>query len=577
MTDIRHFFSAMLLGTMLLSCSEAEVSSDAVVKSQLAFSVSQMSQQTRQGLDVVQENPNDYRGIDHLDVMSFITASPTTPVAVTDEPLEDLASGTEADRVSGKEYYYLDEYMLKSGTNRVLVYGQAKAKSGKDSNTENGKLNTTLNGVTKPADITFSLESICKEDNAGTGVTDPDRDEEFDPAWNLANYLTTIANTPGWSENADLKNRYLNFIHADTDGSGLICGSAAHIKAYVKALKQELQAIKVAEGTSDDTKALCTTIIENIGNTEDATSCVNNGYPGTLGLPDAAAVLRWIGSENRFRVLTKASTLDNINDVTRYAYPAELWYYVNSGVCTSENPVTKVDYKNSSNWEALLAEKYTAGPTVNNHTRSVAVESPLQYGVARLKMILEPITGGDNGLKDAKDEVIVAANTTANYPLTGVVIGAQYPVGFDFKPLATKSDDNKCFIYDTVVGDKDTETGKWTVNTLVLQTYEEERVPVILELTNPEDGTEFTGRDGVVYPGTKFYLIGMANGTDEGYGTESYNRVFTQDFITQLTLKVNSLANAYTCMPDLKQPRLEVGVEVKTKWIQSTTTTVILD
>ena len=575
MTDVRLFFSAMLLGTMLLSCSEAEVSSDAVVRSQLAFSVSQTPQQTRQGLDVVQgQEPVVYRGIDHLDVMSFITASPTTPVSVTDEPLEDLARGTEADRVSGKEYYYLEDYMLNNGTNRVLVYGRAKTISGKESKTENGILNTTLNGVTKPADITFSLESICKKDNAGTGTSDCDA--EFVPAWNLAEYLTTIANTTGWSENADLKNLYLNFIHADTDGSGLMCGSAAHIKAYVNKLKEQLTDIKDDTSTSDDTKALCTAIINHIGDTEATTSCVNNGYPGTLGLPDAAAVLRWSSSDSKFIVLTKASTLDNINDVTRYVYPAELWYYVNSGVCTSEDPVTKVHYQNSSDWETLLAERYTAGPTVNNHTRSVAVESPLQYGVARLKMILEPITGGDNGLKDAKDEVIVAANATATYPLTGVVIGAQYPVGFDFKPLATKDDDKKCFIYDTVVGSKDTETGKWTVNTLVLQTYEEERVPVILELTN-NTTEQFTGRDGVVYPGTKFYLIGMADGTDEGYGTESYNRVFTQDFITQLTLKVNSLANAYTCMPDLKQPRLEVGVEVKTKWIQSTTSTVILD
>jgi hypothetical protein len=36
------------------------------------------------------------------------------------------------------------------------------------------------------------------------------------------------------------------------------------------------------------------------------------------------------------------------------------------------------------------------------------------------------------------------------------------------------------------------------------------------------------------------------------------------------------LENAYSCMPDLLQPRLEVGVEVQTQWIQSTTTIVKL-
>jgi hypothetical protein len=41
-------------------------------------------------------------------------------------------------------------------------------------------------------------------------------------------------------------------------------------------------------------------------------------------------------------------------------------------------------------------------------------------------------------------------------------------------------------------------------------------------------------------------------------------------------MKVTSLANAYSCMPDLLAPRLEIGVEVTTDWIQSTTTNVML-
>ena len=125
------------------------------------------------------------------------------------------------------------------------------------------------------------------------------------------------------------------------------------------------------------------------------------------------------------------------------------------------------------------------------------------------------------------------------------------------------------FIYDPIVG----TTG--TVNTLVLQSYEGETVPVVLEFKN-KTGNKFHGKDGVIYPNTKFYLIGQVDPT-KGEGEEDLkSRVFTQDHITMMTMKVTSLANAYSCMPDLLSPRLEIGVQIVTQWIQSTPTTVIL-
>ena len=41
-------------------------------------------------------------------------------------------------------------------------------------------------------------------------------------------------------------------------------------------------------------------------------------------------------------------------------------------------------------------------------------------------------------------------------------------------------------------------------------------------------------------------------------------------------MSVASLADAYTCMPDLLAPRLEIGVQIVTNWIQVTTTNVEL-
>ena len=108
----------------------------------------------------------------------------------------------------------------------------------------------------------------------------------------------------------------------------------------------------------------------------------------------------------------------------------------------------------------------------------------------------------------------------------------------------------------------------------MLQSYDNEKVPVILEFEN-NTGNAFTGKDGTVYKGARFYLIALIDPAGKGTGAYA-NRVFTQDYTTTMSMSVASLANAYTCMPDLLAPRLEIGVQVVTKWIQATTTNVEL-
>ena len=153
-------------------------------------------------------------------------------------------------------------------------------------------------------------------------------------------------------------------------------------------------------------------------------------------------------------------------------------------------------------------------------------------------------------------------------PLKGVIIGGQHTVGFNMKPQGAQTDVDGRFIYDTNIID-----GNKT-STLVLQSYDDEKVPVILEFEN-NTGHAFTGKDGTVYPNARFYLIGMIDPVGKGTGDYA-GRVFTQDYITTISMSVTSLAKAYTCMPDLLAPRLEIGVQVVTKWIQATTTNVEL-
>lgn len=515
----------------------------------------------RMANDVVQTDPEAFRGLLGVLVIPFQTTG-NIDITTDDEPLVGSSSGIQSNKVSGRNYYYIENCPLSRGTNHVLAYGQAAILSGKTAPSLNGKLETTLVNRIKPSDITFSLASIRDNYDAPEG------------ALALASYLTEIANTETttgkkWSTTTnELKDLYLDFIHADPEESGILPGSAAHVSAYVAALRAKLVTLKTHfDGIPDEEgSAMCTAIMDKIDNAT-LSACLTNGYPsgaGSVGLPDGAAALRWTGSS--FSVRTRTTTLDNINGIIRYTYPAELWYYVNSAIYTSIQDVAKSTYENQL-WNDLLNNYYQGSPSsINADTKSVAIENPLQYGVGRIQMTLETITGE---LRDSKDQVVNYVSAD-KLPMTAVIIGGQHTVGFDFKPKGEQSDLDARFIYDAEVG----TTG--TVNTLVLQSYNNEKVPIILEFENKTENP-FTGKDGIVYPNTKFYLIGEINPADgEGGDEKSANRVFTQDYTTVVTTKVNSLANAYSCLPDLLKPRLEIGVQVQTKWIQSTTTTVKL-
>jgi hypothetical protein len=427
----------------------------------------------------------------------------------------------------------------------MLVYGKA-TKPLTPNPAVYGQLSDLPTIRKKTADIQFCLTSI-----RNTSEVDAD-------AQALADYMTAIANTTDWSTTTDptLKSYYLDFIRMGSEGAGIMSGAAANIKAFATALKTLL--------TGDD--ALSTAIKANIDNDD---AIAGNTYPRSLGLPDGAAAIRWMG--DHFEVKTTTTPLDNINGINRYTYPAELMFFADSPIRTSAEEVSKTIYQeNTQTWSAFLDTYYTGSTVVNTNTKAVAVENPIQYGVAKLDLTLTTMS---TTLRDAKDEVVTNANMTT-MPLTGVIIGGQHTVGFNMKPQGEQTDVDGRFIYETTIDATNYTTQGYKTSTLVLQSYDNEKVPVILEFEN-NTGHAFTGKDGIVYPDTRFYLIAMIDPAGKGTGAYA-NRVFTQDYTTTMSMSVTSLAKAYTCMPDLLAPRLEIGVQVVTKWIQATTTNVEL-
>lgn len=521
---------------------------DGVYQFDLVISVARQNGM-RMTNEVIQAENQPFRGLQSLTAIPYITNGPVT---ANDEAKTSTFTRAVINRIDidgGYHYYLVVNCSFAKHTNHLLVYAQASTVPGMATDTQNGKLVATLSETAnqKPSAFSFSLQSIIRE---------TEESESLAEAQALADYMTTIANTTGWSTttNSVLRAYYSSFIHANADGNGLMAGSAANVKAYVAALRAQLQTVN---------DPLSTEIIANIDNNS---SIADNTYPSSLGLPDGSTALRW--NDGAFTVRTTTTPLDNINNVTRYTYPAELWYYANSAIRTSRDEVSKTTYE-STYWDELLSHYYTTGSEVTSETKSVAIADPLQYGVGRLQVSLSPITGTLNDSKGA----VVNYGDASKLPLTAVLIGGQHTVGFDFKPVGEPSDVDARFIYDPIVGSADA-SGVYTVNTLVLQSYDNEKVPVILEFQN-NSGQQFAGKDGIVYPGTKFYLIAQIDPAGKGEGVYA-NRVFTQDYTTKMTMKVTSLENAYSCMPDLLQPRLEVGVEVQTQWIQSTTTIVKL-
>jgi hypothetical protein len=603
------------------SCSfidEPEYDGNGSVKASLAFSVSQANvSQTRMADPVVQMQGNgrSYRGLGDVYMIPFAISG--TQITSTDHPLrllQDASLLESHDPQTGNYggFYLYNAYTLIRGINAFLVYGRASTNSP-----------TLPSGV--PDKVYFGSLKV-------PGLVNPDlntlrfRPDPIYPSTEapaeaqlLADYLTFIAQTPGWSSTTDetLKLLYKVFTGQENNGTMVMAGASVNVMNHVNALSDMLNQISFETGTEG--ASLKTAILNRIidptsysktieGTYHQMTLTIENSklkgfdfdYPAKYNLPDGAAALRWAKlseatQDYGFVSQTVTTTLDNINNIDRWCYPPELFYYVNSLIDTSNDEDFRSLYGTATTWagDGGVLEKYeNKDAFVSGNTKGVAIKKPLNYAVGRLEATLQKVT--TDKLTDDAGKKISLLNSSNNpsFPLTGIIICNQHPVGFDFKPVlenGAASHANDHFIYDSQVGSScclSTTDDHVIPSTLVLQTYdsgegndgdEAEEVTIALEFRN-DSGTDFRGKGGVIYPGTKFYLMGKIDPT-KGTTTDenARGRVFTQDYITTITTSVNSLANAYNVLPNMLGGRLELGVELTPKWIQAETCNVILE
>lgn len=354
-----------------------------------------------------------------------------------------------------------------------------------------------------------------------------------------------------------------------------------------------------------------------------------NGFPyEDFGLPIGVAQLQYDRNDVDFfsYKLPNDALLSQGNqfDPTHYMFPAQLMYYVNSGLrVTSKDDLSVADYPNGTiPWmdDISVGNKWTAGGWVKNakvssSTRGVAIRDNIKYGVALLQTNVAWGKDGDTPINYLYDNRKAMTNniendrkfSTANahFVLKGVLIGGQNPrMGWQYIKRGASGDPAgfDYVIYDDHIPYTNIPTSQPNY-TLVFDNYDaslpdngQANVYVALEIQN--NGDDFWGRDNLVRSGNTFYLVGclsadklvpgstitwpsdyqippiygvdgeaVPSGKTAG-ASKQIPRVFIQDFMTKVTFRIGetSLHNAYVTTPDLRSTQMSLGLSVDLNW-----------
>ncbi len=301
-----------------------------------------------------------------------------------------------------------------------------------------------------------------------------------------------------------------------------------------------------------------------------------HAYPASRGLPDGAAVIRWNGVE----YTAVADQLDGMAPLTAYCYPPELWYFANTTIKTSKTDLSEYYEDTEANkgktWAEIkdLYTLYTDGPTVKHSTLSVALEDPLHFSCSMLRATVKAESAS---LTDAAGQSI--AVTDEKFPLTGVILGGQRNLRFDFSPKTTgdeyfmydnqfSNDTNGYFVYLT-----DQESGVF--RSFVSETVDGQDVYFCLEFLNNCNET-FVGAEGNILPGSKFYLVGKLDKPGNEDRENGLTSVFMRDHVTDVKCLIKTLKEAHNGVPDMEAPRITLGIRTQITWQQTTPATLIL-
>lgn len=601
-----------LMVLLLWSCTSDDITSPSGGRKgvSLAFNISTGRAGTRMSTEITHKNNSGFRDIlsESLRLIPFEETTITSGANPLSAPLNQMTRYT--DNTYPELIYYYDNGSLEipDGTSSFLCYCKEQPLPSAydyglteiDLHFKYGYLTTTMpaiiseawtNNTTTAADIKFEPVQINPSIEADVKATA------------LATYLTAIANAkptvedpapeiPSWSaysqeaaqqfpaDQNPLRKLFREFVN---EGHPIACSSAYAAK-WVNQLSTKLTAL--TSPTSEEENSLTSEEEAIITAINKAITAFNSNYPtdypANINLPEGAAVVQWIRDETthqyEFAPVVQTTTIADVNNLNRFVYPPELYYYANSGIKTS--PQNLYEELKQNTWEEVLAKFDKGLGTVDGSVNSIAINDPLAYAVGNLQMgFYVP----NSSLQDAAGTLVPVRSSDETpipyFSLKSLLISSQHPQGFNFEPLKGTSDEYIAYDIDMptiVLGSSSEPTppdSKFT-NTLVLQTKDGATVRFAMEFTN-NSGDDFQGINGTVFNGTNFYLVGQIKVPIDQ--TEDYQkRVFTKNHITKGVVKISSLKEAYTYLPDLLDPSLEVGIQLVPDWVQSTSVSVPL-
>lgn len=512
------------------------------------------------------------------------------PSAVADNAIANTGA-----LYAGNNSHLYQDIEIAIGTKAFMFYGVATPAASPATYFDNGELNDNLSTATKLSDIAFTHVAVY---GGSLG----------DDATAIESYLNGIANATGWStsSNVILQTLYNNF-------TAIKAGSWASVKGAVQQLYTTLSDRTFA---STDDNTVKNAILTAIKTTQAADSNDDgvlefqslNDFPAVLGLPDGAIYINWQDKADpaegkEFKMMTTPTNNNglNITDLTKFVYPVPLYYRALSNIRTADE--SKFKYYNDAldntdhkaTWADIISEYGTLSEGTNDvvkyTTRSIALVDEVQYAVGRLDVTVAAPTAS---LTDIKGAALGFTHTpdggseTDNFPLTGILIGGQKAVDYQFHQNSSAV---AYTIYDKVIpaGISLKNTKSNAVSTLVFETKDAEEdddvnaiTKIAVEFRN-DSGQAFYGEGGnIIYPGSKFYLVGTFDPYKNTTQTLTDNttvikKTFVQDYTTTANLVINSLSHAYNVMPDLTTPQLELGLSVNLSWNAGITQTVNIE
>lgn len=461
----------------------------------------------------------------------------------------------DAETANGKVY---SDVLLPIGVDHFLFYGRsADSKEGELVASYDEYL---FNTATTPAEaFTFELvpfqEGMTLEDLAAT-----------DEAKAVIEALNAIY---GALVEAELEETASIF-------ETLTAGNTNSIGYFISDL---VETLTHGDVYSDEIKAVVEEYFTVTGDAENGFEATWNGtpFPANLNLPDGAVVVKFVDGEFAYAQGTVAGL--NQPAPGTFVKPAELFYWINTTSMVSD----EVEY-GAGTWQGLdwpgVQGLYEDG-AVKATTNSVIMKDQVQYGVGRLdaqvRIAEEKIYDSGSGIEGAADEDPQQVTVPANgFKMTGILIGGQKNVGWDFTPMG----DDEYTIWDNIMTPTN---GIFAVQgeaysdinyTLALQTAPSTVINIAVEFENTAN--DFYGVNNQLIPaGSKFYLVAQLNpdGANASNKEATGKRVFMQDFATKLKLTIGaeSLQSAYNVIPDLRSPRLEFGLSVNLEWQEGIT------